>query len=104
MDELQEKLKNIAELTGIDPELLNELDIQNLTEEKIELIEKIFNLYLTDQESFAEFITNSGLNDIANNLDEDVKEGIKDKDNLNALKDKLEDIIEEKQLNLDLDS
>ncbi|WP_408956306.1 hypothetical protein [Natroniella sp. ANB-PHB2] len=103
MNDSQKKLKDIAELTGIDPELLNELELGDLTEEKMEIIEKIFNLYLTDQESFTEFIINSGLDNITNNLDKDIKKEIKNKSDLKTLKEKLEDIVNEEELDLNID-
>ncbi|MCK8817309.1 hypothetical protein MWH28_08030 [Natroniella sulfidigena] len=104
MSESEEKLEKIAELAGVSPDLINDLGVGNLTEDQIAIIEQIFDLYLTDQESFAEFIANSGLDNIANNLDEDMKKGIENKDDLETLKEKLGDMVKEEDLDLDLDS
>jgi hypothetical protein len=95
-----EKLKRLSELTGLDPEVIKELGADNLSDGNLELVKNLSDMYMSNQEEFSNFLADSGIADILNNIDQD--NDIKNKDNLAELKNNLQELLANQDIDLDL--
>ncbi len=95
-----DKIKKIAEITGLAPELIQALGAENLTEEKLAVLKSVSDLYASDQESFAKFITESGLGDLAGDLAQ--SDDLNNPEQIDELKNSLEDLLKDQDFDLDL--
>ena len=57
-------------------------------------------MYMSNQEEFSNFLADSGIADILNNIDQD--NDIKNKDNLAELKNNLQELLANQDIDLDL--
>jgi len=95
-----DKLKRLAELTGLDPEIIKELGADNLSEDNMELVKNISDMYMNNQQEFSNFLAESGVADVLKNISQD--NDIKNKDNLAELKNNLQELLNNQDIDLDL--
>ncbi|OCL26458.1 hypothetical protein U472_10690 [Orenia metallireducens] len=94
-----EKLKRLSELTGLDPEVIKELGADNLSEDNMELVKNISDMYRNNQEEFSNFLNDSGIGDILNNISQD---NDINKDNLSDIKRNLQELLNNQDIDLDI--
>ncbi|WP_027340397.1 hypothetical protein [Halonatronum saccharophilum] len=95
-----DKIKKIAQLTGIDPALIESLGVENLSQEKLDFLEGLVDMYSSDQEAFGEFVNQSGLANVLNNLTNNNK--IDDEEDIEQLKKDLSELFDKDSFDLDL--
>ncbi|TDX51651.1 hypothetical protein [Orenia marismortui] len=96
-----DKLKELSELIGIDLDLLEGLEAKDISDEQIETIESLYELYLGDKEAFSNFLNDSG---IAQLMEEMGLEGDVDSpEQVEELKNNLGEFMKKNNLNLDVD-
>ncbi|GAB6139102.1 hypothetical protein [Halanaerobaculum tunisiense] len=96
-------LEDIADVLGVDQEAISDLGADELSAEKKEFLESVFNLYLTDQEAFNEFVKESGLSDLLAELDDIEGPTSKSEEELTAITNELKEELAKKDLDIDLD-
>ncbi|GAB6098292.1 hypothetical protein JCM16358_01710 [Halanaerocella petrolearia] len=96
-------VNELADMLGVNQELIDKLGAGDLSEEKQELLESVFNLYLTNPTEFNNFLDESGLSDLLTELDNVDSTNAQNEEELAELVDNLQQQLDNKDVDLDLD-
>lgn len=103
MSKEQFDIEELAKMLGMEEEVLDNLETDKLTEEKQKILERAIEMYLTDREGFEDFVTESGLRDLLSKLEDVEVTEIGGQDELDNLKQEVEQKAENQELEIDLD-
>ena len=103
MSKQQFDVEELGKMLGMDDQLMDNLDTEELTEEKQKILEQVIEMYLTDREEFEDFVTDSGLRDLLAKLEDVEVTEIEGQDQLADLKQEVKQKADESELEIDLD-
>ncbi len=103
MTEEQFDIEELAKMLGMEEEVLDNLETDKLTEEKQKVLEKAIEMYLTDREEFEDFVTESGLRELLSKLEDVEVTEIDGQNELDNLKQEVEQKAQDQELEIDLD-
>lgn len=96
-----EDWEELADKLGFSKELMSQMGIENLTPEQIQMLHTVIDLHAHDQQSLNNFIKETGLKSVLNNLPQLEEEEIKNQNKLNSLLEQIKKITAQKDLNVE---
>ncbi|AGB41212.1 hypothetical protein Halha_1266 [Halobacteroides halobius DSM 5150] len=96
-------VNQLADVLGVDQEFIDKLGAEDIPQEKKELLESILTLYLTNPAEFEDFVAESGLDDLLTKLDNIDGTNPQNEEELAKLVDKLQQQLQNKDVDLNLD-
>ena len=100
MAEEEMGIEELGKVLGIDNQVLDNLGTENLSKEKQEVLSQVVDMYFNDPERFEEFVEDSGLQKLLNNLENAEVTQIQSEDEVSSLQQEVENKAEEVDLDL----
>ena len=100
MDKESREWEELADKLGLSKDLMAQMGIENLTAEQIQMLHTVVDLHNNDQQSLNNFVKETGLKSILNNLPNLKEKDVNNQNDLSNLLQQIKEITAKEDLNL----